>query len=402
MRTKRFQNTDRGSIFRDVNALNPKRTPTEEEFVERDEEMDRMESILQYIDHGGARHFLVTGPSGTGKTMAVKIILQDLADYLGDLKTVYMSDPENELRLLRRISSDLELGYGGTDINEYYDRIAETVIDKGIPTIVVIDELEKLLYNQRQGKNHGNSFLKKLLEAEETVVNADTEGTITIIGISNNGVVEDRMSPKVVSRFGREHLKFSKYNAFQLRKILERRKDNAFQNGAVADGVIAKTAAAMANDGGDAREAIEALRVAGELAEQNGDVTVTLDHVDKARDQIEADQIVHTVESLSKQSHFVAYAVIALHKEGGGKLSIGEVYRKYQDLADEQDCKVITQRRIVDLLKELDMVGVFRREVVSKGRHGRKSEICVELGDKTIEALQESLESKYEFGSQTL
>lgn len=149
---KRFQNTSQGSIFRDVNVLNPKRTPTEEEFVERDEEMDRIESILQYIDHGGARHFLVTGPSGTKKTMAVKIILRDLEDYLNDLETVYMSDPENELRLLRRISDDPELGYGGTDINEYYDRIAETVIDNGVPTIIVIDELEKLLYNQRQGK----------------------------------------------------------------------------------------------------------------------------------------------------------------------------------------------------------------------------------------------------------
>lgn len=361
-----------------------------------------MESILQYINHGGARHFLVTGPSGTGKTMAVKIILRDLEDYLGELETIYMSDPENELRLLRRISDDLDLGYGGTDINEYYDRIAETVIDKGVPTIIVIDELEKLLYNQRQGKNHGNSFLKKLLEAEETVVNADTEGSITIIGISNNGVVEEQMSPKVTSRFGREHIKFSKYNGIQLKKILKRREDNAFQSGAVADGVIAKTAATMANDGGDAREAIEALRVAGELAERNGDVTVTLDHVDKAKEQIEADQIVHTVESLSKQSHFVAYAVTVLHQEEAGKLSIGEIYQKYQDLADEQDCKVITQRRVVDLLKELDMVGVFRREVVSKGRKGRKSEICVELGDKTVEALQESLESKYEFSSQAL
>lgn len=235
-------------------------------------------------------------------------------------------------------------------------------------------------------------------------MNADTEGSITIIGISNNGVVEEQMSPKVTSRFGREHIKFSKYNAIQLRKILERRKDNAFQSGAVADGVIAKTAAAMANDGGDAREAIEVLRVTGELAERNGDVTVTLDHVDKAREQIEANQVVHTVESLSKQSHFVAYAVTVLHqKEGGGKLSIGEIYREYQELAEAQDdCKMITQRRVVDLLKELDMVGVFRREVVSKGRHGRKSEICVELGDKTVEALQESLESKYEFGSQVL
>lgn len=70
-------------------------------------------------------------------------------------------------------------------------------------------------------------------------MNADTEGSITIIGISNNGVVEEQMSPKVTSRFGREHIKFSKYNAIQLRKILERRKDNAFQSGAVADGVIA-------------------------------------------------------------------------------------------------------------------------------------------------------------------
>lgn len=392
-----FDGTEQDDIFRDPSALNPDRTPNKDEFVKRDEEMNEMVRILRGFEKGNASSFLVTGPSGTGKTMAVKIILRDLNGFIdADLQTVYMADLQNELQVLRRLSKRFDLGHRGTGLKEYYDRFADMIIDNDLNIVIVLDEIEQLLHKQRRGKNHGNSFLKKMLEVRKQIINADTTGKLVIIGISNNTYIEEAMSPKVISRFGHENIFFSKYDAIELREILERRQHSAFQDGAVDQGVISKTAAIVGQNGGDAREAIKILRTAGEIAVNDDQTQITTDHVDQAKKQIEADRTVNAVKTLSKQSYLVTYAILNCYEddEVDAPFSTGEIYNEYQDVADQCSSEIITQRRVRDLLSELDMLGVFRAPVESKGRYGRTSQVYVDLGQKTIDELREFLETE--------
>lgn len=235
-----------------------------------------------------------------------------------------------------------------------------------------------------------------MLEVRKTVTNADTTGKVVIIGISNNTTIDQAMSSKVISRFGRENVFFSKYDAMELREILERRKDKAFQDGALAEGVIPKTAAIVGHNGGDAREAIKILRMAGEFAVDAGRSQVTIEDVDKGKRQIEADRIVNTVKTLSRQSYLLTYAILNCYEDPDqeGPYSTGEIYKEYLNVADEIGVEKITQRRVRDLLNELDMLGVFRVTVVSKGRKGRASQTHVDLGSHTIDELREFLETE--------
>ena len=392
-----FEEVGDDNIFKDQRVLNPDRTPTRDEFVKREEELNKLVSILRHVDRGGARNFTITGPSGSGKTMAVKITLRDLEDHVnGDLQTVYMTDLNNELRVLRRLSDQLDLDYKGTDLNHYYDRIADTVLNNELHLVIVLDELEKILVQKGGGKNHGNAFLKQLLEVRKRVVDADKNASLTVIGISNYAYIDESMSPKVKSRFGRENIHFSKYNALELREILERRKGRAFQSGAIEEGVISKAAARVGNNSGDAREAIEMLKVAGDIALDEGAGRIQQDHIDKAHRQIEADRTVDAIRSVSKQSQFLALATITAYEneEVNFPATTGEIYKKYRELTEKVDHHTVTQRRVRDLLSELDMLGVFRVNVVSKGAHGRKSKIWVDLSDETIADLKEYLESE--------
>jgi len=80
-------------------------------------------------------------------------------------------------------------------------------------------------------------------------------------------------------------------------------------------------------------------------------------------------------------------------------MTSGEVYNAYLDICKKVGLSVLTQRRIADLISELDMLGLINAEVKSFGRGGRTKEISVRMpiseartafeGDELISVLKE-------------
>jgi len=91
---------------------------------------------------------------------------------------------------------------------------------------------------------------------------------ISLIGISNEVTFLENIDPRVRSSLGEEEFIFHPYNAIQLQDILKERCEEAFKENTVANGVIAKCAAYAAREHGDARRALDLLRIAGELSER--------------------------------------------------------------------------------------------------------------------------------------
>ncbi|MFB6147822.1 MAG: cell division control protein Cdc6, partial [Candidatus Nanohaloarchaea archaeon] len=75
-----------------------------------------------------------------------------------------------------------------------------------------------------------------------------------------------------------------------LKKILQKRSPEAFQEGALEEGVISKAAAHIAQNDGDAREALRTIRKAGNLASTEGKETVSTEDVERARELLEANK----------------------------------------------------------------------------------------------------------------
>ena len=63
-------------------------------------------------------------------------------------------------------------------------------------------------------------------------------------------------------------------------------------------------------------------------------------------------------------------ALIAL-QEGTASVTTGDVYAAYHGSACVPNLDVLTQRRVTDLISELDMLGVIEARVMSKGGNGR-------------------------------
>ncbi|MEM1981805.1 MAG: cell division control protein Cdc6, partial [Candidatus Hadarchaeales archaeon] len=136
-------------------------------------------------------------------------------------------------------------------------------------------------------------------------------------------------------------------------------------------------AAHAAREHGDARRALDLLRVAGELAEREGMDSVTLDHVKKAYEKLEEDKVVELVRTLPTQSKVLLFSLLLLAQRGMEKVTTGEVYEAYRRVALQGGMDVLTPRRVGDLLSELDMLGIISTRIINSGRYGRTKEISL-------------------------
>jgi len=243
--------------------------------------------------------------------------------------------------------------------------------------VIMLDEIDKLV------EKSGDDTLYNLSRMNSELENS----RVSIMGISNDLKFTDFLDPRVKSSLGEEEIVFPPYDANQLRDILEHRAEEAFEPDALTDDVIPLCAAFAAQEHGDARRALDLLRTAGELAERDQTDGVEEAHVRKAQEKIELDRVVEVVRTLPQQSKLVLFAIILLERQGVHSINTGEVYNIYKRLCEELDTDVLTQRRVTDLISELDMLGIVNAVVVSKGRYGRTKEISLSVPLDETEAV---------------
>ena len=134
------------------------------------------------------------------------------------------------------------------------------------------------------------------------------------------------------------------------------------------------------------------------MSEREGEKEIGEEYIDLANLKMERDKILDIVEGEPKQFKLVLYSIMELTKaakDSKERFYTGDVYNHYQDVCDQTKTDALTQRRISDILAEIDMLGLINAKVISKGRHGRTREIRLSvptnLFDKVEAILMESL-----------
>jgi cell division control protein 6 len=424
-------------IFENKEVLRPSYTP--HELPHRTEQINQMATILVSALRGETpSNILIYGKTGTGKTASAKYVSQELestsqkydvpceVEYINcevtdtqyrvlaqlankfiEKNEAVIDDRLDRLRDLRTRATDDPEALASTEFDSLEaldDRIDSLEVDReeietvpmtGWPTdrvystffdavdyhervvVIMLDEIDKLV------EKSGDDTLYNLSRMNSELTNS----RISIMGISNDLKFTDFLDPRVKSSLGEEEIVFPPYDATQLRDILQHRADVAFKPGALTEDVIPLCAAFAAQEHGDARRALDLLRTAGELAERGQADTVEEQHVRQAQDKIELDRVVEVVRTLPTQSKIVLFATILLEKNGVHNINTGEVFNIYKRLCEEIDADVLTQRRVTDLISELDMLGIANAVVVSKGRYGRTKEISISVPIEETEAV---------------
>lgn len=380
-----------GAIFVDRNILSHDHMP--EQAVHRDEQLRHLATILApAIEGARPSNMFLYGKTGTGKTLVARQVTNELMKACGRIRVIYMNCKmkrvaDTEYRLFAELSRELgkQVPATGLPTDEVYRMFYEAVDSRPQNLILVLDEIDALV------SKVGDEILYNL-----TRVNTELkQSKLSMVGISNNISFIESLDSRVKSSLSEEEMVFPPYNANQLKDILSNRAVKAFRPGALDPGVIEKCSALAAQEHGDARKALDLLRVAGEMAERKGSPRVTSSFVDTAEDKLDLDRTTEVVQSQPKQSLAVLSGIIKLTDKGEKDIQTGDIFLEYERIAKKCGLKALTQRRVSDLIAELDMMGVINAKVISKGRYGRTREIRILLAKPAVEKIRRVLEQNY-------
>jgi cell division control protein 6 len=396
--------TECASIFKDITVLSKGYYPSKfEEILHRDREAEQFKSMLgKTMRNMVPDNIFVYGKTGTGKTMLSRLITKQLSLEAGEIgiavKCCYInceavSSDTEVVKAINRLILDDESGIkGGVSMTSHFNVFCRLInLFKGI-LIIILDEVDKL-------KNP--DIINVFSRIKE---NGYADRNLCIIGITNDLNFVNNLNPRTKSSLAQSEIIFYPYDAIQLGDILHVRAKQAFREGVVDDTVIALSAAYSAQEHGDARKAMDILRVSGEIAEAQGCNKVIDNHVKEARNRIERDKITEVIGTLPMQTKFILASCVMEELKTIKPVVTGSVYLTYKELATKAGIDILTQRRATDLISELDMLGIITARTVSNGKYGRTRQISLNADLKIVTSLleQSTYLSNYSFEKSSL
>jgi orc1/cdc6 family replication initiation protein len=275
-----LKDINESKIFRNREILRPDYIP--EELPHRHEQIRSLTRILSPLIKGSRpSNVFIYGLTGTGKTAVTKFVLNSLVKKSNGIQFFYINvrHEDTPYRVLASLLEYLGIRVPRTGLptSDLYRQFTSILKAKNKMTLVVFDEIDSML------KNHGDDLLYKMTRINEYLGSS----LVSIIGITNDVKFVEMLDARVKSSLGEEELIFPPYNAEQLKDILKSRSERAFLEGVVNDEVISLCAAFAAREHGDARRALDLLRVAAEIAERLGETKVKEQHVYEARRELE-------------------------------------------------------------------------------------------------------------------
>lgn len=365
---------ERPRIFKDRQVMRSDYIPGN--LPHRSDHIRRLGEILSpSLRFSRASNVFIYGKTGTGKTAVVKYVFnrfKEVAELDGlplSFSYVNCRIAGTEYRVLAELceSIGVKVPFTGLSKAEVFNRFRSSLRDRNIILIACLDEIDILV------KNCGDNLLYELTRVNESFEG----GGLNIVGVSNDLHFKESLDPRVLSSLSEEELVFHPYTALELIDILTERAAMAFHSGTVPDEVIRLCAALAAQEHGDARRAIDLLRVAAEIAERSGASIVEEKHVRLAQNMIERGRVFEALSTLPLHSKLTLTTLYLLVKNDMNNPTSGILYETYREVCSLIGIEPLSDRRVSMLISELDMLGVLKSEVVSMGRYGRTRRITL-------------------------
>lgn len=343
--------------------------------LERDEEIDDYRFSLRHVLNGRQpENIMLYGKAGLGKTAVTKYMMDALQakvaenDDIDDLHVHQKNcNGQSLFMVVRSLVNDLlpehasafpKRGLGtGDAFEELY-----TQLDRiGGVHYLIFDEIDHL--------DRVNTLLYELPRARSN--NRITNCHIGVVGISNKYTFRKSLSAKVKDTLMETEISFSPYDAHELRTILRDRADRAFVDGGCDDSAIKMAAAVSASDMGNARQAIDLLRMGAEVAERNGDPCITDDHIDEARELVQRGRLKNRIRDQTQHAQLILEAIARLQTQGKVPVRSKVIKRQYESVANSWNHDPLTTlKSIQDHLSELHMLGFLSRRDNNQGMSG--------------------------------
>ncbi|HYB03073.1 MAG TPA: orc1/cdc6 family replication initiation protein [Nitrososphaerales archaeon] len=367
-------------LFSNHDALRSDYVPEHLPF--RDEQISSVGHVLSPLLHSSKpSNLLIYGKTGTGKTAATKHVLSKLSatSKKNNVHATFVYSnvriAGTEYRVLAELAAQIGLSvpFTGLAVSEVLSRLQNQIKSQKLRAILVLDEIDYLV------KLFGDRLLYDLTTSSDAIA----PGFLSIVGISNDLQFKEGLGARVISRLSEEEIVFPPYTAQELTAILHERTSFAFNPGAYTEAAVNLCAALSGSEHGDARRAVDLLRIAGEVAEREGSKQLEDKHVRVALQKIDQDRISDALKSLPLHAKLVLLAAVKNHLETSNKSS-GSIYENYSNLCKISGMEALTTRRVSGLVSELDTLGLVTATLVNYGRYGRTKKVTPQISQDVL------------------
>ena len=371
-----LDNAEQGNLLiKNPNVLRHDYIP--KHILHRDKQQELVtQSLIPLYKKSIPPNLLVYGKPGTGKTLVIKKVLNQIQNRVDKnshqikIATTNAKDQSNlynvlvdlgrQLGLKSKKTPDdkLWLPNTGLSISEVFNRILYIIDKNKINSVFVIDEIDHLA---KLVDKTGKDVLYSITRANLKLKN----GSVSLIGISNDVRFKDELDPRVISTLSEEELVFPAYETNEIKDILEDRIPLAFEQDIVSSGALNLCASMACREHGDARRAIKLLDVAAKTAELKQDKSITDEHIRLASQRIEIDKESQQLNAFSLHEKLL---VITIMKSPN--ISTGDIYTAYKSLCKTTHQNTLTQRRVTQMLNEIELSGLISGKMTHQGIHG--------------------------------
>ncbi|WP_136602718.1 orc1/cdc6 family replication initiation protein [Salinigranum halophilum] len=359
------------NIFRNKDALGESYQP--DQIEERDEEIEQyMHALQPVVDGWEPNNIFLYGNTGVGKTAVTDYLLDRLQDDVADYDDVDLSVISLNCKTLNssyQVAVELvnklrptggEISSTGYPQQTVFKKLYKELETIGGTILIVLDEVDSI---------GGRDEL--LYELPRARANNNLDSTkVGVIGISNDFKFREKLDPRVQDTLCEREVQFPPYDAPELQNILESRAENAIAEDAVEEGVLKFCAALAARDSGSARQALDLLRLAGEIAENRDSDLIERGHVEAARSRLDQERVEEGMRELTTHGRLTLLAVISKTAKQETPCRTREVYEEYINLCDSSGTDSLAQRSVHNHLSDLRMLGILSAYENRSGSRG--------------------------------
>lgn len=332
----------------------------------------------------------VYGRSGSGKSTVLRLVCKAISD-IAETAFVNLRKSKSVFGCANAILCELDQesiksAYGlGRIIDEIEKQISNILTSKKKNSFVLILDEYDVIFSDRRG--NPSDFVYKLLRIAENL--RDKGMWLCVVAISNSATSDLELDDRVKSRIGNNSVFFKPYKKDEILAILRNRADKAFAI-KISDEILEHCAELSSADHGDARRALDLLRVAGELCKG----TVTKEDIENASSQIQDDRIDMVLKgsSIHFKKIFISLARISF-LTGIKWHSTLTVYKQYCKFISTDEH--LSYRRAFDILCELEQTGLVVSKTISAGRHGYSKLYMLTVPPDAVKQLSEKAWEKW-------
>jgi orc1/cdc6 family replication initiation protein len=328
-------------------ALEPQSLPPE--LLGREDEQEQLQQAVARLQESTGRNLHIHGTQGQGKSHLTQKLLEEAPERVN---TCYVPCKRcnTQYKALKQVydavtQDPVSDGYHTSDLTrEIQNRI------QAAPLLIVLDDIEFALLND------GDSLLYTLSRLEH----GDNLSIITTSNKYGELPIEERTQSSLQPQI----IELPEYSGEQTYSILARRAQDALKPQSLHREALTYIASSTSN-------LTRALIWLQTTAKEAGD-TITEDTTKQAREKAGEGYADHLLQPFTQHHKQVYQAIQELTEEGEtDTIQSGAIYQRYQEICNSYSEDPLSDRRISDYLKQLELLNLIKAEYHYGGQKGK-------------------------------